>query len=64
MRLGVLMGLFNGLLVTKVGLPSLAVTIGTLTLYRGIAVILLGPNTILAASASYSNAGGPVDALP
>ena len=27
--------LFNGLLVTRLGLPSLAVTIGTLALYRG-----------------------------
>ena len=27
--------LINGLLVTRVGLPSLAVTIGTLALYRG-----------------------------
>src|SRR5207302_93043 len=39
-------GWFNGFLVTRVGLPSLAVTIGTLTLYRGIAVIVLGPKTI------------------
>ena len=44
--LGMLLGLFNGLLVTRVGLPSLAVTIGTLTLYRGIAQILL-PNSSL-----------------
>jgi rhamnose transport system permease protein len=43
---GLLMGLFNGLLVTHVGLPSLAVTIGTLTLYRGIAQIIL-PNSSL-----------------
>lgn len=43
---GSLLGLFNGLLVTRVGLPSLAVTIGTLTLYRGIAQILL-PNSSL-----------------
>ena len=39
---GVLAGAVNGLLVTRVGLPSLAVTIGTLALYRGIALILLG----------------------
>ena len=38
--------LINGLLVTRVGLPSLAVTIGTLALYRGVALILLGPNTV------------------
>ena len=44
--LAALVGAFNGLLVTKVGLPSLAVTIGTLTLYRGIAIVILGPQTV------------------
>ncbi|PPF34559.1 ATPase [Pseudoclavibacter sp. RFBJ3] len=39
---GVVGGAFNGFLVTKVGLPSLAVTIGTLALFRGIAVGVLG----------------------
>ena len=39
-------GLVNGLLVTRVGLPSLAVTIGTLTLYRGIAQIVLPNNSL------------------
>ena len=39
---GLVCGLINGLLVTVVGLPSLAVTIGTLALFRGIAVGLLG----------------------
>jgi rhamnose transport system permease protein len=41
-----LCGAFNGFLVTRVGLPSLAVTIGTLALYRGIAVGLLGTKAI------------------
>jgi rhamnose transport system permease protein len=54
---GVLTGAFNGLLVTRVGLPSLAVTIGTLTLYRGIAIIILGPNTISNFPAFYTNIG-------
>ncbi len=43
---GILLGFINGLLVTSVGLPSLAVTIGTLTLYRGVAQIIL-PNSSL-----------------
>ncbi|HEY1478424.1 MAG TPA: ABC transporter permease [Gaiellales bacterium] len=43
---GVIAGAFNGFLVTRIGLPSLAVTIGTLTLYRGIAQILLPNNTV------------------
>lgn len=39
---GVVAGAVNGFLVAYVGLPSLAVTIGTLALYRGLAVGLLG----------------------
>ena len=44
--LGAVLGAFNGFLVTRVGLPSLAVTIGTLTLYRGIAQGVLPTDTI------------------
>ncbi|WP_405373708.1 MULTISPECIES: ABC transporter permease [unclassified Microbacterium] len=43
---GALAGIVNGFLVTVVGLPSLAVTIGTLALFRGIAVGLLGTTAI------------------
>jgi len=43
---GVVAGAINGFLVTRVGLPSLAVTIGTLAAYRGVADIILGPATI------------------
>jgi rhamnose transport system permease protein len=43
---GAVGGAVNGLLVTVVGLPSLAVTIGTLALYRGLAVGLLGTTAI------------------
>ncbi|MFT4084522.1 MAG: ABC transporter permease [Nocardioides sp.] len=39
---GVAAGAFNGFLVAYVGLPSLAVTIGTMALFRGLAVGLLG----------------------
>jgi rhamnose transport system permease protein len=44
--LGAVLGAFNGFLVTRLGLPSLAVTIGTLTLYRGIAQGILPTDTI------------------
>ncbi|MFF5438427.1 ABC transporter permease [Streptomyces achromogenes] len=44
--LGVVCGLVNGLLVTRLGLPSLAVTIGTLAAYRGIAQIVLGSDAV------------------
>jgi rhamnose transport system permease protein len=46
LAVGALGGTLNGLLVAKLGLPSIAVTIGTLTLFRGIAEILLAPRTI------------------
>ena len=39
-------GALNGVLVTGLGLPSIAVTIGTLTLFRGIAEILLGSDSV------------------
>lgn len=38
---GLLAGVFNGILVTVFGLPSLAVTIATLALYRGLCWVLL-----------------------
>ncbi|MER7177417.1 ABC transporter permease [Streptomyces mesophilus] len=44
--LGVVCGLVNGLLVTRLGLPSLAVTIGTMAAYRGIAQIVLGSDSV------------------
>jgi rhamnose transport system permease protein len=43
---GAVAGAFNGFLITVVGLPSLAVTIGTLALYRGLAVGLLGTTAV------------------
>jgi rhamnose transport system permease protein len=54
---GVLAGAINGLLITRLGLPSLAVTIGTLGLYRGVANIILGPNTISNFPTAYTNVG-------
>ncbi|GAB3994596.1 ABC transporter permease [Glycomyces albus] len=43
---GAVCGSLNGFLVAYVGLPSLAVTIGALALYRGIAVGLLGTEAV------------------
>lgn len=39
---GLTCGAFNGLLVTRMGLPSIVVTIGTMSLFRGISYIVLG----------------------
>jgi rhamnose transport system permease protein len=44
--LGAVLGAFNGFLVTGLGLPSLAVTIGTLALYRGLAFVVLGDSAV------------------
>jgi len=59
---GVACGALNGLLVTRVGLPSLAVTIGTMTLYAGISELVLGPAIITSFPASYTSIG--VDPVP
>jgi rhamnose transport system permease protein len=59
---GAVAGAINGLLVTRLGLPSLAVTIGTLALYRGVATILLGASTVSNFPAAYTKVG--VSALP
>jgi rhamnose transport system permease protein len=43
---GLAAGAVNGILVSVVGLPSLAVTIGTLALYRGLALVVIGDNAV------------------
>jgi rhamnose transport system permease protein len=43
---GAVCGAFNGLLVTRLGLPSLAVTIGTLALFRGLAFVIIGDDSV------------------
>jgi len=43
---GCVAGAVNGVLVTRYKLPSIVVTIGTLSLYRGLALVLLGDQSI------------------
>jgi rhamnose transport system permease protein len=43
---GALCGAFNGFLISTIGLPSLAVTIGTLALFRGLALVVIGDNAV------------------
>lgn len=57
LAVGTLCGFINGFLVTKVGLGSLAVTIGTLALYRGIANGILGENTVNEFPEAYTSFG-------
>lgn len=43
---GVLAGALNGALIAFAGLPSLAVTIGTLALFRGLALVVIGDKAV------------------
>jgi len=43
---GALCGAFNGALISVVGLSSLAVTIGTLALFRGLALVVIGDDKV------------------
>ncbi|BFM49657.1 ABC transporter permease [Marinomonas sp. THO17] len=43
---GATCGLFNGVLVTQFKIPSIVVTIGTMSLFRGISYILLGDQVV------------------
>ena len=69
---GAVCGAFNGFLIAYVGLPSLAVTIGTLALFRGLAVGLLGTTAVTdftekwttLAKENIGESGVPVVVLP
>jgi ribose transport system permease protein len=56
---GVLAGLFNGLIVTRVKVNALIATLGTMGIYRGIAVLVGGPG-ITFLPASFSKLGQAV----
>jgi rhamnose transport system permease protein len=54
---GAAAGAVNGWLVTSLGLPSLAVTIGTLALYRGLAYVILGDKAVADFPEQFTNLG-------
>ena len=54
---GALCGALNGFLITRFALPSIVVTIGTLSLYRGIALVILGDGAITGYPAALSTLG-------
>jgi rhamnose transport system permease protein len=54
---GALCGAFNGWLVTRLGLPSLAVTIGTLALFRGMAYVVIGDESVTDFPATWTDRG-------
>jgi rhamnose transport system permease protein len=51
---GILCGAFNGFLVTGLKLPSIVVTIGTMSLFRGISFIVLGDQAFKGYPASFA----------
>ncbi|MFW6693302.1 ABC transporter permease [Streptomyces sp. MAR4 CNX-425] len=57
-------GLLNGWLVTRVGLPPLAVTIGTLTLYRGLASVVLGDKAVAGFPHDYAKWAAATETVP
>jgi rhamnose transport system permease protein len=52
------LGLANGLLVGVLNLPSLAVTLGTLAAFRGLAYVILGSSALSRFPTSFTNIGG------
>lgn len=54
---GLACGLFNGFLVTRLALPSIVVTIGTMSLFRGIAQVVLGDQVINRYPSNYTALG-------
>lgn len=55
---GGVLGLANGLLVGVLNLPSLAVTLGTLAAYRGLAFVILGGGAVSGFPTDFTNIGG------
>ncbi|MCJ8151300.1 ABC transporter permease [Shinella sedimenti] len=54
---GLVCGAFNGFLVTGLGLPSIVVTIGTMSFFRGISYIVLGDQAFKGYPASFAYFG-------
>jgi rhamnose transport system permease protein len=54
---GALGGALNGFLITRIGLPSIAVTIGTLTMFRGLAEVILGTNEVTGFGGPWTDIG-------
>ena len=51
---GLICGAFNGVLVTGLGLPSIVVTIGTMSFFRGLSFIVLGDQAYKGYTSSFA----------
>lgn len=58
LMVGVFFGAFNGLVITKASVPPFIVTLGTMTIGRGLALILSGGRPISNLSDSFGYIGG------
>jgi rhamnose transport system permease protein len=58
LSVGLIAGLLNGVIITKLKIPSIVVTLGTMLFYRGIAYILLGDNAISGFPEKFGILGG------
>lgn len=54
---GLCAGCFNGFLVTKLALPSLVISIGSLALFRGLAYVVLGDQAVSSFPGDFTNFG-------
>lgn len=62
---GCLAGLFNGILVSVVGIPAIIVTLGTMQLYMGIAIVLTKGKSIVGLPTIVSEVGaGTILGIP
>ena len=57
LMVGVAGGLFNGVIVTRWGLPSLVVTLATYALFRGLGHVVLGSTVVSNFPAGFTNFG-------
>ncbi len=55
--IGLVAGTFNGFLVTRLALPSLVVSIGSLALFRGLAYVVLGDQAVSSFPIAFTNFG-------
>lgn len=54
---GLCCGMFNGFLVTRIGVPSIVITIGTMSLFRGISQVTLGDQALTTFPAGFTDLG-------
>jgi simple sugar transport system permease protein len=54
---GMLCGLFNGFAIAKIGIPPILVTLGTMQLFTGIAIIITSGKAVLGLPEIFSNIG-------